>query len=152
MEYLDKEDKDLKEGRTTTNEPGVDALTMAMDKKDHRGHVKGLGKFGVSVCQGKVFGRVNQKGKKKGCSFEELESFKMAITQEVEKKFNDKLQEEVALQVQSYLASMSNTKQQSEVVQQPVSEQHPPSLNVIFILINLILVLKILDIYLLLLM
>lgn len=137
MEYLDKEAKEQQEGKTTTHEPGVDALTKALEKKDNRGHVKGLGKSGVSVCHGKVFEKVSRKGTKSGCSDVDLESVKAAVTEELEKKFNDRLQEQVALQVQSYLTSMSTMKKQSDVLQQSISDQNPPSLNVMFIVLFL---------------
>ncbi|XP_021747746.1 uncharacterized protein LOC110713605 isoform X2 [Chenopodium quinoa] len=57
-ENLQKQAKESEEGECKQSERGVDALTLAFGKKDHRGFVKGLGGCGIGVGYRKAFGPV----------------------------------------------------------------------------------------------
>lgn len=99
------------------DERGIDALTIALGKKDHRGHVKGLGRCGVGISHSQAFGKQHRKTKKTnqgGCSMDELEAMKASLTQEFEAKLEEKLQERlsqrVAEEVQAYLNSLQVTQ------------------------------------------
>lgn len=106
MEHLEKEAKDKEEGKDPEREHGVDALTKALGKKDHRGFVKGLGRCGVGVGHTQAFGKADKRGSKSGCSVEDLEELKAKLTEE----FEAKVQERVAAEVQTALASMNALK------------------------------------------
>ncbi|XP_021728431.1 uncharacterized protein LOC110695510 isoform X2 [Chenopodium quinoa] len=117
LENLQKND----EGNNSSDAIGMDALDKALGKRDHRGHVKALGRCGFGVSHTQVFGKGYKKGKSSGqggCSLEELESMKATLTQEfearLEEKVEEKLQERieerleqrVAMEVKAYLANL----------------------------------------------
>ena len=105
------------EGGDSSSDLGMDALSKALGKKDHRGHVKALGRCGVGVSHTQVFGKEYRKPRRSsqgGCSFEELESMKASLTQEfearleekVEEKMKERLEHRVAMEVKAYLANL----------------------------------------------
>ncbi|XP_021722660.1 uncharacterized protein LOC110690142 isoform X2 [Chenopodium quinoa] len=101
-ENLQKQAKESEEGECKQSERGVDALTLAFGKKDHRGFVKGLGGCGIGVGYRKAFGPVKGKNmSKSGCSLQELDEFKENLTRE----FEEKLKEDIAAAVNSYLSA-----------------------------------------------
>ncbi|XP_021744812.1 uncharacterized protein LOC110710779 [Chenopodium quinoa] len=121
LENLQKND----EGNNSSDGIGMDALDKALGKKDHRGHVKALGRYEVGVRHTQVFGKGCKKGKSSGqggCSLEDLESMKATVTQEfearleekveeklqerIEERIEERLEQRVAMEVKAYLANL----------------------------------------------
>lgn len=120
MEELEKGAKEKERGTAgTPDERGVDALTKALGKKDHRGYVKALGRSGVGVGQLKAFGKLDRKREKE----KEREEFEKRIEEKVEERLQERLasevKERVAEEVQAYLASLSTLKMPSNKPKQP---------------------------------
>lgn len=115
MENLQKMSSIGEDGKDSNEESGIDALTKALGKKDKRGHVKVLGRCGVGVSHTKVFGKPNRK-RTSGCTLDELEDMKAALNKDfearldekVEEKFQETLNQRVAMEVQAYLSSLTS--------------------------------------------
>ncbi|XP_021718460.1 uncharacterized protein LOC110686153 isoform X2 [Chenopodium quinoa] len=130
-ENLQKQAKESEEGECKQSERGVDALTLAFGKKDHRGFVKGLGGCGIGVGYRKAFGPVKGKNmSKSGCSLQELDEFKENLTRE----FEEKLKEGIAAAVNSYLSDFiphitANDLQVNDAQPSPSSSINPTELS-----------------------
>lgn len=106
---MDKEAKEKEEGIETSVEQGMDALSKAMGKKDHRGHVKALGRCGVGVKLRRAFGKENGKRHRtseSSYSKEDLEDMKRSMNQEFEARLQEQ-QEKFQQQLQAYLSSIT---------------------------------------------
>ncbi|XP_021755815.1 uncharacterized protein LOC110721000 [Chenopodium quinoa] len=82
----------------------VDALCMALGKKDHSGRVYGVGGLNVGYC--KAFGKPDQKVSELNQSQQSLEEMKEAIKATLVEEFEQKLKDQVEMQVKQALASM----------------------------------------------
>ena len=157
MEYIEKE-KEV--GGTPSG--AEDALTKALGKRDHRGYVKGFGRFGVGVGQEKAFGKSARLPRRSTPGYAEVESLKASLTEEFEEKharmtrefeermnrelaqqqakmnaefqktLQEQLQQQVAAQLQAALASFSPWGMPSANIGMPVPQPQPPTLQVSF--------------------
>ena len=128
MEYLDQEAKEKEEGiSSSTSDYGVDALTRAFGKTDHRGYVKVFGKSGVGVGHQKAFGKV-PRHPPSSVDIEEVraslardfEISQARVVQELNEKWEErwKAQEQM---IQSLVATLSaqNPSLMSQIPPQP---------------------------------
>lgn len=106
MERLEKEAKEIEDGVVISLEPDKDALSKALGKQDNYDYVKGISRFGVGVGHGKVFGKLPRKGIISNRD-EEIEELKATIKR-MESRFETTLQQKVAEEVKSYIASLSS--------------------------------------------
>jgi len=124
MEHIEKEREEG--GTPSVSNRGEDALTIALGKKDHRGYVKGLGRFGVGVGHQIAFGKSSGPRRRSAGNSEEVEALKATIAQleesfdkrmeeKLEQKLEEKwkaMQEEMAKQFAQQLASLQNPAKQ----------------------------------------
>jgi len=100
----------------------MDALSIALGKKDYRGYVKGLGRHGVGVGYRKAFGGTQQKRAYTQEDFEiRLQEMSMdfeARLQQMSKEFDKRLKEGV----QAHLAMLSNMP----TTNRSISSTNPP--------------------------
>uniref|UniRef100_A0A803LIU3 Uncharacterized protein n=1 Tax=Chenopodium quinoa TaxID=63459 RepID=A0A803LIU3_CHEQI len=83
LENMKKKALEGQEGTSSCEERGIDALTLALGKKDNRDHAKGLGRCGVGVGLTKAFEKQDRKGKRSSqssCYVNELEAMKDSLT------------------------------------------------------------------------
>ncbi|CAO2820935.1 unnamed protein product [Amaranthus hypochondriacus] len=98
--------KEIEDGVVISSEPGKDALSNALGKPDNYGYVIGISRFCVGVGHRKVFGKLPRKGIISNRD-EEIEELKATIMR-MESRFETTLQQKVAEEVKSYIASLSS--------------------------------------------
>uniref|UniRef100_A0A803KUY6 Ubiquitin-like protease family profile domain-containing protein n=1 Tax=Chenopodium quinoa TaxID=63459 RepID=A0A803KUY6_CHEQI len=92
LENLQKND----EGNNSSDGIGMDALDKALGKKDHRGHVKALGRCGVGVSHTQVFGK----------GYRKEEKVEEKLQERIEERIKERLEQRVAMEVKAYLANL----------------------------------------------
>uniref|UniRef100_A0A803N632 DUF8039 domain-containing protein n=1 Tax=Chenopodium quinoa TaxID=63459 RepID=A0A803N632_CHEQI len=132
LENMKTKSVERQEGTSSCEERGIDALTLALGKKDNRGHVKGLGRCGVGVGLTQAFGKKDRKGKRSShnsCSFSELEAMKDSLTQEFEAKFEERLSQRVVEEIQTYVANLIPRSNSTLPIMPAITELQSPLAN-----------------------